>query len=177
MDLSRLRAFLAMPIATLLAVLVLCVLVVRRPQPEVGLRVPLVKLKHHAFGYACEDDIPHVVRLTADGRMWFVKTEVAADKLGPLIAEVNQGRQEHVVYVMADPAVTFGQFASFLGEINSSLPGLHVLLLTGQLRNYLDPPAIGHSGERVEDAPCDLEWSENGFIAPSMNATAPVPLR
>ena len=179
MDLSRLRMLLAAPVASLFVVLLLCELAVHRPQPAVGLRVPMVKLKKHSQGYMCEDDWPHVVRLAADGRMWFVRTEVAPDKLGPLIAKVNEGRHEHVLYLLVDPSVSYEQFADFLDKVQSSTSGLHVLLLSGQLRNYTGPVVvhIPPPDQTVFFPSCDFEWSENGFDAPSMNETDTESLR
>jgi biopolymer transport protein ExbD len=173
MNLLRLRELLAAPVAGLLLVLILCVLVERRPQPAVGLRVPMMKLKQHSPGYVCEDDIPIVLRLTADGRMWFNQTEVAPEHLESLVAKVVEFRQERVVYVMADPSVLYGQFAEFLAIVNSSEPGLHVVLLTDKFRERVwGPPVVRvHVLNNPQEyvPPCDLEWSENGFVfAPSM---------
>ena len=175
MNLIRLRELLAAPVAGLLLLLILCVLVERRPQPAFGLRVPMMKLKQHPLGYVCEDDIPIVLRLTADGRMWFNQTEVAPEHLGPLVAKVVESRGERVVYVMADPSVLYGQFAGFLGRVNYSVPDLHVVLLTDRFRERVWGPPIVRvrslNEPREYVPPCDLEWSENGFVfAPSMYA-------
>lgn len=139
----------------------------------------MMKLKQHAIGYVCEDDIPIVLRLTSDGRMWFNWTEVAPERLGPLVAEVVEGRGERVVYVMADPSVPFGQFAEFLARVNSSEPGLHVVLLTDKFRAGVWAPPVVRvrvpSTPHEYVPPCDLEWKENGFLAPSMYAPDPAP--
>lgn len=91
MNLGRLRLA-ALPIASLLLILLLCAFAIRRPEPCVGLRIHIPKLRQHSVGYLCEDDIPQVVRLAADRKTWFVYTEINPDKLvKPWKQQVREG--------------------------------------------------------------------------------------
>lgn len=131
----------------------------------------MVKLKQHSIGYVCEDDIPIVLRLTRDGRMWFNQTEVSPNEIGERVAEVVRSRQEFAVYVMADSQVSYSQFINFLDRLYGAIPALRVILVTDTLRERLmGPPVVTVRTTPQEYPPgCDVEWKENGFRAPSMD--------
>jgi hypothetical protein len=110
--------------------------------------------------------------LSPTGQMWINQAKVAPDQLRPRVAEIVHGRDESAVYVMADPSVPYGQFAQFLDRVNASKPGLHVILVTEKLRERLQgPPVVRFASKPHDDVPpCDQEWQENGFRAPSMES-------
>ena len=179
MSTNSLRESLLASVAGLFLVLILCLFVMRRPQPSMGLSIPVMKLKQHTPSYVCEDDIPVVLRLKVDGSYRINWTEVTPEQLRSSVTEIFRGRQEPVVYAEADPSVSYNLFVEFLAVIKSTTPGLHVILLTPQLTRYVEGPII----VRVPSAPaeymppCDLEWKENGFDAPSMSEEDSGPTR
>jgi|GEM_PF-4855654 Biopolymer transport protein len=171
MKFNQLRNLLAAPLAGLFLVLLLCVFVAQRPQPSTGLRVPMVKFKPHSPGYGCEDDRWLVIRLAADGRTWINETEIQVDQLQPSLFEIYQNRQGRVAYLMADPSVPYARVAGILATASSSIENLHVILLTSalqksQTRAYV---SIRSTTDRNYIPPCDMEWKENGYYAPSMS--------
>ena len=170
MNFNQLKESLAAPLAALFLLLTLYFSAAHRPQPQVGLRVPMMKLKQHPAGYVCEDDIQIMARLTADGRMWINWTQISPNDMQLRLAEIFKGRNERVVGVMVDQTISYARFAAFLSLVNSTMPDTHVILLTPALqRRFIDPNIV-----RIRDEPwayvppCDLEWKENGYNAPSM---------
>src|SRR5665213_140549 len=172
MNLAQVRESFAAPVAGLLLVLLVWFLAAGRPKPSVGLRIPVVKFKQHSIGYVCEDDLPIVLRLTADGQMWINQTKVVPDRLSERVSKIVHSRDEFAVYVLADPSVPYGQFAEFLERLYSSTPDLHVILVTEKLRERLQGPTVVRVPSKPQEyvPPCDQEWQENGFRAPSMYA-------
>lgn len=179
MNLIKLRGLLAAPLASLILILILCVFVARRPQPAFGLRVPMVKLKQHSPGYVCEDDRLLIVRLMKDGNVWINETAISTEQLRPLLFKIFEYRHERVVYLFAEPSVPYGKFVEFFGQVSSSISGLHVILLTDEILKspYRLVGVVDPSRLEVYVPECDLEWSENGFNAPSMSDPDVVPPR
>ena len=169
MNFNQMKESLAAPLAALFLVLILYLLAVHRPKPQVGLRVPMMKLKQHSPGYFCQDDRWLVVRLAADGTTWVNETVVQERQLRPLLFQIYENRHQRVAYLMADPSIPFGRVAAVLDSASSSIEGMHVVLLTEGLKGHLTEAFVGStsSSERFVP-PCDLEWKENGYDAPSM---------
>lgn len=72
---------------------------------------------------------------------------------------------------MADPTWSFGKVAELLNRVNGALPGLHIILMTHELRSHFETVQPLHAlqpGEPIPPPPCDMEWAENGFDAPSI---------
>lgn len=169
MSFNQLRDSLAAPICGLFLVLVLCIIVAQRPRPPVGLRVPMLKLKQHFPGYSCEDDRQLVVRLAADGTTWINETVVQQYQLRSIFSHIYEHRHERIAFLMADPSIPFGRVAAAFDKASFSIEGMHVILLTEGLQRHLTESYIESTrtpGRYVP--PCDLEWKENGYNAPSI---------
>ena len=129
----------------------------------------MMKLKQHSPGYSCEDDRWLVVRLASDGTTWINETVVQQHQVRSLIFQIFEYRHERVAYLMADPSIPFGRVATVLDNVSSSIEGMHVVLLTEGLKGHLTEAFVGStSGSEKYVPPCDLEWKENGYNAPSM---------
>jgi biopolymer transport protein ExbD len=168
MDPAKLRLLLAAPVASLFLVLSVFPLLKRETRPSVGLRIAMPQLRSHSPRYVCEDDIPHLIRLTADGRTWFVYTDVSDRDLRDLLVTVNQGRHERMTYLVADPSVPFARVVRVLQQIQSSVPGMHVIMVTPELMTHVERPIPVHVGQPDYSDHCVFEWAENGFDAPSI---------
>jgi len=98
--------------------------------------------------------------------VWLSSTEIPTDRLTMIVEEVMEKRANRILYVVADPHVSYGQFVSFLDKITAAKMVLHVALLTDQLRAGLE--------EDRGLAYCELEWPVNEFSStPTGFYTAP----
>jgi biopolymer transport protein ExbD len=137
MDFERLRSMVAVPFASLFLILLLCTMAVRRPA-AVGFRVPVVRIHHDPNQpYDC-DGRPEFVRLTRDEKTWINATEIPRDRIASKIAEIMETRAERIVYVMVDSEFTYGEFAEFMGQIEGSIPDLHVVVISGEVRRRFE---------------------------------------
>jgi biopolymer transport protein ExbD len=94
-------------------------------------------------------------RLAQDGTVWLSSTEIPTDRLTMIVEEVMENRGDRILYVVADPHVSYGQFVGFLDKIAAAKMVLHVALLTDQLRAGLE--------EDRGRAFCELEWPASEF--------------
>jgi biopolymer transport protein ExbD len=137
MDPFCLRTLIAPAMASLFLTLSLCALVVQRPV-STGIQIPLLPLhpEAHPSGNCTARAI--VLWLTQDGRMWINDYEQSPDKLRGKIAEIMENRSYKNLYIVADSSVSYGKLADFMSRIVDASPGLHVVLLSGQLRREVE---------------------------------------
>jgi biopolymer transport protein ExbD len=154
MDPFRLRSLIAPAMASLFLVLSLCAFVVQRP-PSVGIHIPMTRVRAVPFS-DCFDDRDVFVRIDKDGSTWINQTRENPGKLGPVLAEIFQNRNEQrVVYVLPDPDVSFGEFADIYDKVASSTQDLHVGLITSQLTAQLEQCPLGST--------CGFEWPDQRY--------------
>jgi biopolymer transport protein ExbD len=165
MDLNRLRSLLAAPLAALFLVLVLCVFPVQR-SPSVGIRIPLLRVRTVAFK-ECDflSDRSVVVRLHKDGSTWINETQESHEKLGIVLAEIYDNREEKIIYMLPDPDVSFGDFAEIYSKVGSSTKDLRIMLSTRQLDKEIQQCPPGRY--------CELDWQGSTYI-PCVRANVPV---
>jgi hypothetical protein len=106
-----------------------------------------------------------VVQLHKDGSTWINETLVSHEKLGPVLAEIYEYRQEKEVYILSAPDVSFGQFADLYSAVSSSTSNLHIGLQTRQLRAQIQECPPGSY--------CELDWHGSTYI-PCVWANVPV---
>jgi biopolymer transport protein ExbD len=154
MDLIRLRTMLAPAFAGLFVILLVCFVMVRRPTTG-GVWIHLYPLhpKSNPSGVCNYREI--VLWLTKDGKMWMNDYQVPSGGLRAKLAEVFGNRMIKKVYVVADSEVSYEQFVDFMSKIVGASPDLHVILLSGQLRQEVE------SGPTFENL-CVLESPESG---------------
>ncbi|MGA3009499.1 MAG: hypothetical protein ABSD72_04495 [Terracidiphilus sp.] len=156
MDLDQLKSLLAVPLASLFLIVVLCVFAVQRP-PSVGIRIPLLRVRTVPFK-ECDflSDRSIVVRLHKDGSIWINETQESPERLGPVLAEIYDNREEKVIYILPDPDVSFRDFADRYSKVASSTKNLHIMLSTLQLDKELQQCPPGSY--------CELDWHGNAYI-------------
>ncbi len=130
-----LRTMEAAPLASLALSLAVCVVLLQSPH-SVGIRVPLVQL-HKTLPQPQCNFLEISLWLTNDGRTWMNWTELRPEDIRGRIAEVMDYRSVRTVYVIAEPHVSYQQFADFMGRIVDATPNLHVVLLTSELRREM----------------------------------------
>ncbi len=96
----------------------LIIFMVAAPLLTVGVPVELPKTAAGALP-AVEEE-PLTITLTADGRLLVQKTEVAAEDLIPRLRAIAAEREGDKVFVRADGAVPYGDFARVLGALNAA---------------------------------------------------------
>jgi len=137
MDLNRLRALVAAPIASLFLILSLCAFVIQSPH-SLGFRIPMIRIHHNPNEpYDCGGR-PEFVRLTKDGRTRINNIEVSSSRLAPTISGLMESRAERFVFVIVDSDLSYGQFAEFLGKVKGSTADLHVVVLSGAILKALN---------------------------------------
>ncbi len=163
MDLNRLRALLAVPMASLFLVLVLCVFAVQKPG-SMGMRIPIIRMPEMPKNDCSDPNRIVYLRLAQDGSVWLNSTQIPLDQLTAIIKVVMENRSDRILYVVADPHISYGQFQSLLDKIAAAKLVLHIALLTDQFRAGLE--------REHGQAYCELEWPENepssmpaGFIS------------
>ncbi|MGP8176142.1 MAG: ExbD/TolR family protein [Terracidiphilus sp.] len=146
------------PLASLFLVLSLCAFVVQRPA-SAGMHFPITRVRvvsfHDSFheGY-CYDDRDIFVRIKKDGSTWINETQEQPSEVAPLIAQIMEPRAyKPPVYVLTDPEVSYGRFASLFKQISASSSDLHVGVITPQLDRELRQCPLGSI--------CGLDWLDH----------------
>ena len=159
MDPSRLRLWLAAPMASLFLVLSLCAFVVQRPYSS-GILVPMMR-ERTAPVYWC-DFHGFTIRMLPDGQVLAVDTEIPPDRLVPLIAEVMEYRSDRTVYVIADQGVSYGRVAGLLDKISHADPKIQIALVARQAQVEMTFARANYPhGLRLADN-CRFEWPRRG---------------
>jgi biopolymer transport protein ExbD len=155
MDPYRLRILVAPALVSLFLMLSLCAFVAQTPR-SVGVHFPMTRVRTISFS-DCYDDRDIFVKMKKDGSIWINETQQQPGKLGPKIAEIMQsGRSQRVVYVLTDPEVPYGDFASSFNAISISATDLHVGVITPQLDGELRQCPLG--------SVCGLDWPDHGYL-------------
>jgi biopolymer transport protein ExbD len=170
MDLIRLRTLLAAPLASLFLVLLLCALPTRGPA-SVGINVPMTRVREipseNCFSGLSDRDI--VLHLKDDGSTWINETRLRREEIRERMSRIYENRAERIAFMLVDPNVSYGEFADVYDQAASSTPGLHIGLLTRQLREHVDhcPPGRG----------CTIEWAHEPGNIFCKNMYPPVPVK
>src|SRR5271169_6761579 len=137
MDVNRLFSLLAVPLAGIFLILILCTFAMRKPV-STGIRIPVIRLHHDPNEPTDCGGRSEFIRLTRDGRTWINEDEIPRDQLVPKIAELMESRVERAVYVVVDSEMSYGQFAEFLGQVAGAATDLHVVVVSGEVRRALE---------------------------------------
>jgi biopolymer transport protein ExbD len=152
MDLNWHRSFLAVPLASLFLILVLCVFGTQR-QPSAGFRIPMIQNPDKPRHDCSDPNRTVFFRLTRDGTIWLNSTRIPPERLTKIVDEIMENRGDRILYVVADPEISYVQFVNFLDRVSAARMNLHVALLTDKLRESLE--------QDRGQAFCELEWPEN----------------
>jgi biopolymer transport protein ExbD len=164
MDINRLRALVAAPLASLFLILVLCTFGTNRPAP-VGIHIPITRVQTISED-KCFDDRDVFVRILKNGSIWINETRLNPNELGPEIAEIMRNRNEQrVVYILPGPDISYGDFANVYNKVASSTKELHVGLITRQLKSQLEKCPL--------ESICGLDWPDHGYLHSCINYNIP----
>ncbi len=96
----------------------LIIFMVAAPLLTVGVPVELPKTAAGALP-AVEEE-PLTITLTADGRVVLQKTEIARDQLIARLRAIAAERSDDKIFLRADGAVRYEEFAQILGALNAA---------------------------------------------------------
>jgi len=136
---------------------------------SVGMRIPVVRIHRDPNrGFSC-DNRAVFLRLTRDGRTWINETEIPAGQFVPAVAEIMENRAERVAYIVVDSDLSYGQFAQFADKVAGAAAGLHVVVLSGEIRRAFE----NRQREALDE--CDLVFPANEFapLRTSSGSSAP----
>jgi len=170
MDLIRLRALVAAPLAGLFLVILLCTLAMQRPV-SVGIDVPMTRVREipieNCFSGLSDRDL--ILRIKDDGTVWINETQEKRENIRPILSKIYGYRAERIAYLLIDPNVSYEEFADVYNLAASSTPNLHIGLLTRGIRNHVEhcPPGFG----------CTIEWAHEPGNIYCKNIFLPTPVR
>jgi biopolymer transport protein ExbD len=145
MDAAKLRLFLAAPLSGLFLALILLCFIAGAPNSS-GFSVPLFHLGAPRTDITCDGQF-ELVQLLPGYRTRINTKEISANQLKSRVAELMQDRAERVVYLAPSSEVDFGRVAMTFDSLKSAAEGMHVILLSGRVRDtYIKEHRL----------PCDL---------------------
>jgi biopolymer transport protein ExbD len=152
---DSLRSFVAVPLAAVFLILVLCLFAMQKP-PAMGLRVPVPHVRTFPFA-DCYDDRDVWVRIAKNGGIRINETSVSRNELKLRISEIYENRKEpNAIFMLVDPEVPYGDFVDVYNEVSSANRSLHVGLMTDGLKELLYSCPAGAS--------CGLDWPDHKYI-------------
>jgi biopolymer transport protein ExbD len=160
MGLERFRTLLALPLASLFLILLVCVFAMRRPA-SLGVRMPLVRLKSPGQEPTCDGRWVFVELLT-DGTAKVNSELVPKQDLSAKVGGLMQSRAERVVFLVPSPDIPYSQFVETLNVLEKSAPSTHIGVLSGTLRDQFVGPPITSPLQRAY-LPCDIVWPAKEF--------------
>lgn len=137
MDLNRLRALVAAPIACLFLMLMLYVFGLRQPHRSMGLRIPMIRVPDHSDRVCSDPNRIIVLRPASDDKYWINSTEIKPGQLQAILTLITENRSDHIVYMQVDGRIPYEKFASVLEIVSDVRPKLHIALLTDRLLKRL----------------------------------------
>jgi biopolymer transport protein ExbD len=139
-------------LASLFLILLLCALPARGPM-SVGINVPMTRVREipseNCFSGLRDRDI--VLSIKGDGATWINGTRLKREEVRERMSRIYENRAERIAYLLVDPNVSYGEFADVYDHATSSTPGLHIGLLTRQVREQVDHCPQGRG--------CTIEWA------------------
>lgn len=157
MDLNRLRMMLAAPLAGLFVVLVLCVLAVRRPEPAVGIWIPMMKLRSTPLSN-CEFN-GFTVYLRSGGKFGGGDRDAVVQKevLLSRIREARDDIQDDTIFIITDPDVPYGQFVELIADVRAVAPPDHIAVVTNEAQVEM-VDSLARRPIAVAADRCRFEW-------------------
>jgi biopolymer transport protein ExbD len=110
---DSLRSFVAVPVAAVFLILLLCLLAMGK-RPAMGLRVPVPHVRTLPFA-ECYDDRSVWVRLAKNGGIRINETSVSRNEVKLRISEIYENREgPNAIFMLVDPEVPYGDFCGCL---------------------------------------------------------------
>lgn len=146
MGLERFRTLLALPVASLFLILLVCVFAIQRP-PSTGIRITLMKVRSTPLTN-CEFN-GFTVYLRSDGKVAGGDRDgvVSKETMLSRIKEARENIQDETIFVISDPDVQYGRLVEMISDIQHAAPPDHIAVVTreGQVTMFNRP-----SGEPVK---------------------------
>ncbi len=105
-----------------------------------------------------DDRLLYVISYLSDGRMFLNDTELSQSALLQGAADAIKYRNDRIVWLRAEPEVSYGSVMALLSGLAKSAPNLHVALITDrQDGSPVDPgkrTAALKSGQRFANPYC-----------------------
>jgi hypothetical protein len=161
MGLERFRTLFALPLASLFLILLVCFFATQRP-PSMGIRIATMRLRPAPLTN-CEFN-GFTVYLRSDGTI--AGGDIAGGdredvvSRGTILSRIKEARdsiQDDTIFVIADPDVSFGQFAELIADIHNVAPPDHIGVVTPQGQITLFDHPSGKPVEVLADR-CRFEW-------------------
>lgn len=161
MDFKRFLPVLILIMASTLIILILCVFAIQRPT-STGVWIPMMRTRDVPLSN-CEFN-GFTVYLRSDGKLaGGTKDEVISrNELLSRIRETQGNIQDDTIFVITDPDVPYGEFASLIADIHNMAPTDHIAVVTrdGQIQAM-------HYPSRV---PFDEAWADRcRFVWPALS--------
>jgi hypothetical protein len=154
MDMNRLQAILAAPLAGLFLILTLCAFALQKPEEE-GMYLPITRVRMISDYYCPGVDRTILVSLHKDGSYWINEEQIPTDEFRFTLTEIYENRKQKILPVLADPDISYGDFARFYDEVISSTSDLHIILRTPQLEEQLHQCSPSGS--------CGIDWPDHSY--------------
>ncbi|MDR3791942.1 MAG: hypothetical protein P4L03_01045 [Terracidiphilus sp.] len=137
MNIERMLAPVAAPLATGFVLLVLYLSAGVRPAP-VGLPLIFYHVTSDSLAWHPCDRLSPLLQLGADHKVRVINydEEIPRDQLRKRVREMSEYNVMRPFYVTLDPSLSYGEGMQFLSEVRSATPGLHVILIAGGIRQY-----------------------------------------
>ena len=149
------RSFVALPVASVFLILILCLFAIDKP-PATGLRVPVTHVRTFPFS-DCYDDRSVWVIVSKDGGVRINETAVPRNELKLRISQIYENRQEsNATFMLIDPDVPYGDFLEIYDQVSSANRSLHVGVITDGVMKALKSCPMGAS--------CGLDWPDHKYI-------------
>jgi|SRR4051812_2507968 len=173
MGLERFRTLLALPLASLFLILLVCVFAIQR-SPSAGIRVPMMRVRQAPLTNCAFNGF--TVYLRSDGKIAGGDREdvVPREIMLSRVKEARDNIQDDTIFVITDPDVSYEQFAELIADIHNVAPPDHIAIVTheGQITMFYEP--TGKPAKVLADR-CRFEWpsvkGQSGWPNPD-----PIPL-
>ena len=158
---NQLAQLMAAPLASLFLVLTLCAFALGSNK-SAGFRLPLLRVHQPQPGLwrDCGDSRVIFVSLLGTGELQINQDTITWDQLAPRIGHIMKFRAQPSIYVLADPEVSYQQFATLIDRITGSTSNIQIGLVSAGLLSSLKSQYRG---------PCSLDWPAYTF-RPSTSA-------
>ena len=157
MDLNRLRALLAAPIACIFVILVLCVFTVQRPV-STGIRIPMMRTRTSPPDNCYSPGF--TVYLRSDGKTAgsFRESVISRDVLLSRIVAARSNIRDGAIFVITDPDAPYGDFAALIADIHHAAPADHIAIVTHEAQVEPASYRAGIPTGEIWANRCRFEW-------------------
>jgi biopolymer transport protein ExbD len=156
MNPNRLLELMAVPMACLFLILILCVFAIERPV-STGILIPMMHTRPEPLSN-CEFN-GFTVYLRSDGKFAGGERDdvITRDVLLSQIRKAKDNIQDDTIFVISDPEVPYGDVVNLIADIRNTTPPDHIAVVTraGQVEGIEMP---GGSSPDIHADRCQFAW-------------------